>query len=180
MSDTVAAPVRAVAEKTTFSIIIAVAVCHFLNDVMQSLLTAIYPILKVNYGLDFVQIGLLTLTFQCTASLLQPAIGMYADKRPLPYSLAVGMGSTLVGLIVLGFAQSYPLLLLGAALAGAGGTPLAGKLSRAEPREALLDSLLEVDCAGMRSHRRMLCTGIWQGKKGGTPYYTAAGAALST
>ena len=120
MSDTVAAPPRAVAEKTTFSIIIAVAFCHFLNDVMQSLLTAIYPILKVNFGLDFVQIGLLTLTFQCTASLLQPAIGMYADRRPLPYSLAFGMGSTLLGLIVLGFAQSYPLLLLGAAMVGIG------------------------------------------------------------
>ncbi|HEV7277141.1 MAG TPA: MFS transporter [Devosiaceae bacterium] len=120
MSDTVAAPPRAVAEKTTFSIIVAVAFCHFLNDVMQSLLTAIYPILKVNYGLDFVQIGLLTLTFQCTASLLQPAIGMYADQRPLPYSLAVGMGSTLVGLLVLGFADNYPLLLIGAALVGIG------------------------------------------------------------
>jgi FSR family fosmidomycin resistance protein-like MFS transporter len=120
LSDTVTAPARAVAEKTTFSIIVAVAFCHFLNDVMQSLLTAIYPILKENYGLDFVQIGLLTLTFQCTASLLQPAIGMYADKRPLPYSLAAGMGSTLVGLIVLGFAQSYGLLLLGAAMVGVG------------------------------------------------------------
>ena len=63
-----------------------------LNDVMQSLLTAIYPILKDSYGLDFIQIGLLTLTFQCTASLLQPVIGIYTDKRPLPYSIAVGHG----------------------------------------------------------------------------------------
>ena len=87
---------------------------------MQSLLTAIYPILKENYGLDFVQIGLLTFTFQVTASLLQPAIGMFTDKRPMPYSLPVGMGSSLIGLIVLGFAQSYGLLLLGSALVGIG------------------------------------------------------------
>lgn len=70
--------------KTTFAIIFAVAACHFINDIMQSLLTAIYPILKQSYGLDFVQLGLLTLTFQCTASLLQPLIGIYTDKRPLP------------------------------------------------------------------------------------------------
>ena len=120
MTDTVAAPKHAAASETTFAIIAAVAFCHFLNDVMQSLLTAIYPILKQNYGLDFVQIGLLTFTFQVTASLLQPAIGMYTDKRPLPYSLAAGMGCTLIGLIVLGFAQAYWLLLLGAAFVGLG------------------------------------------------------------
>jgi FSR family fosmidomycin resistance protein-like MFS transporter len=108
------------AQKTTLSIIVAVSVCHCINDVMQSLLTAIYPILKENYGLDFVQIGLLTFTFQFTASLLQPAIGMFTDKRPMPYSLPVGMGSTMVGLLVLGFAQSYGLLLLGSALVGFG------------------------------------------------------------
>jgi MFS family permease len=78
----------------------AVSFCHMLNDIMQSLLSAIYPMLKENYGLDFWQIGLLTFTFQVTASLLQPAIGMYTDKRPLPYSLPVGMGSSLVGLLV--------------------------------------------------------------------------------
>lgn len=107
-------------QKTTFAIILAVSVCHLINDVMQSLLTAIYPILKENYGLDFVQIGLLTFTFQVTASLLQPAIGMFTDKRPMPYSLPVGMGASLVGLIVLGFAETYPLLLLGSALVGIG------------------------------------------------------------
>ena len=100
--------------QTTLSIIVAVSFCHMINDIMQSLLTAIYPILKTDYGLDFVQIGLLTLTFQVTASLLQPVIGMYTDKRPLPYSLPVGMASTLVGLIVLGFARDYWLLLAGA------------------------------------------------------------------
>jgi FSR family fosmidomycin resistance protein-like MFS transporter len=117
---TTALPHATTTQRTTFAIIFAVALCHGINDIMQSLLTAIYPILKQNYGLDFVQLGLLTLTFQCTASLLQPIIGIYTDKRPLPYSIAAGMASTLVGLIVLGFAQSYPLLLAGSALIGFG------------------------------------------------------------
>lgn len=107
-------------QKTALPIILAVSICHFINDVMQSMLTAIYPILKDSYGLDFVQIGLLTFTFQVTASLLQPAIGLYTDKRPLPYSLPVGMASSLVGLVILGFGQSYALLLLGSAFVGLG------------------------------------------------------------
>jgi len=108
------------AQKTAFAVIFAVALCHGINDIMQSLLTAIYPILKASYGLDFVQLGLLTLVFQCTASLLQPLIGIYTDKRPLPYSIAAGMASTMVGLIVLGFAHDYWLLVAGAALIGFG------------------------------------------------------------
>jgi FSR family fosmidomycin resistance protein-like MFS transporter len=108
------------AGKTTLSIIVAVAVCHMINDVMQSLLSAIYPILKDSYGLDYVQIGLLTFTFQVVASLLQPAIGLYTDKRPLPYSLPVGMGSSLIGLLILGFANTYPMLLIGSAFVGLG------------------------------------------------------------
>ena len=115
MTVSASAPAGAAVSKTTLSIIIAVSVCHLINDVMQSLLSAIYPILKDNYGLDYVQIGLLTFTFQVTASLVQPAIGMYTDKRPMPYSLPVGMGSSLVGLIILGFANNYPMLLLGSA-----------------------------------------------------------------
>jgi FSR family fosmidomycin resistance protein-like MFS transporter len=107
-------------QKTAFVVIFAVAACHLINDIMQSLLSAIYPILKVSYGLDFVQIGLLTLTFQVTASLLQPVIGIYTDKRPLPYSIAAGMASTLVGLVVIGFAHDYWLLLVGSALIGLG------------------------------------------------------------
>lgn len=120
MTSTTAGAATAAHGKTTLSIILAVSLGHFINDVMQSLLTAIYPILKANYGLDFVQIGLLTLVFQVTASLLQPLVGIYTDRRPLPYSIAAGMGSTLVGLIVLGLSSSYPLLLLGAALIGLG------------------------------------------------------------
>lgn len=108
------------AQRTAFAVIFAVALCHGINDIMQSLLTAIYPILKQSYGLDYVQLGLLTLTFQCTASLLQPLIGIYTDKRPLPYSIAGGMASTICGLLVLGFARDYWLLLIGSALIGFG------------------------------------------------------------
>jgi FSR family fosmidomycin resistance protein-like MFS transporter len=117
---TTALPHAPAAQKTAFTVIFAVAACHLINDIMQSLLSAIYPILKDSYGLDFVQIGLLSFTFQVTASLLQPVIGIYTDKRPLPYSIAAGMGSTLVGLIVLGFAHDYWLLLVGSALIGFG------------------------------------------------------------
>jgi len=113
-------PVQANAPRTAFIVIFAVAFCHGINDIMQSLLTAIYPILKDSYGLNFIQLGLLTLTFQCTASLLQPVIGIYTDKRPLPYSIAAGMAFTLVGLVVLGFAHDYWLLVVGAALIGFG------------------------------------------------------------
>ena len=98
---TTALPLAQPAQKTAFAVIFAVAACHLINDIMQSLLSAIYPILKDSYGLDFVQIGLLSFTFQVTASLLQPVIGIYTDKRPLPYSIAAGMGSTIVGLIVI-------------------------------------------------------------------------------
>ncbi len=117
---TTSLPANDAAQKTAFIVIFAVAFCHMINDVMQYLLAAIYPILKSSYGLDFVQIGLLTFTFQVTASLLQPVIGVYTDKRPLPYSLPVGMASSAAGLVVLGYASNYWLLLLGSALIGLG------------------------------------------------------------
>jgi len=120
LSDTVSASPHAHVQKTTLSIIVAVSFCHMINDIMQSMLMAIYPILKEDYGLDFLQVGLLTLTFQITASLLQPVIGIYTDRRPLPYSLAWGMGSTLCGLVVLGYASNYGMLLVGSALIGLG------------------------------------------------------------
>ncbi|RZA05299.1 MAG: MFS transporter, partial [Proteobacteria bacterium] len=137
------------ASKTTLSIIIMVSLCHLINDVMQSLLSAIYPILKDNYGLDYVQIGLLTLTFQCVASLLQPVIGIYTDKRPLPYSLPVGMASSLVGLIILGFAQTYWLLLVGSAFVGLGSAifhPESSRVARLASggRHGLAQSLFQV------------------------------------
>jgi FSR family fosmidomycin resistance protein-like MFS transporter len=111
---------RPTADNAAFAVVITLSACHFLNDMMQSMLAAIYPMLKTNYGLDFGQIGLLTLTFQVTASLLQPVIGAYADKRPLTYSLPVGMGCTFVGLIMLALAGHYWLLLLGASAVGLG------------------------------------------------------------
>jgi FSR family fosmidomycin resistance protein-like MFS transporter len=118
------------AETTAFAILAAISFCHMLNDMMQSLMPAIYPILKSNYGLDFGQIGLLTFTFQVTASLLQPVIGYYTDRRPKPFSLAAGMGFTFAGLMLLSRASSYTVLLLAAALVGTGSAVLHPESSR--------------------------------------------------
>src|SRR5688572_21661373 len=100
--------------ETVYAIILAVSFCHMLNDVMQSLLAAIYPMLKDDFGLDFWQIGMLTLAFQVTASLLQPLVGIYTDKHPLPYSLTIGMGSSMLGLLLLAIAPTYAILVVGA------------------------------------------------------------------
>jgi FSR family fosmidomycin resistance protein-like MFS transporter len=105
---------------TAYAVLFAISVCHLLNDTMQALLPALYPVLKSAFNLDFGQIGLITLTFQLTASLLQPAVGFYTDHRPQPYSLVAGMGLSLTGLLVLSIAPTYPLLLLSAALVGMG------------------------------------------------------------
>jgi FSR family fosmidomycin resistance protein-like MFS transporter len=106
--------------QTRFSIIGAVSFVHLLNDMMQSVIITIYPLLKEEFALSFVQIGLITLTFQLTASLLQPVVGMVTDRRPLPYSLPVGMCFTLTGLLLLSVAPSYPILLLSVGLIGCG------------------------------------------------------------
>src|SRR6516164_3092525 len=108
------------AHSTTFAIILSLSFCHLLNDLMQSLVPALYPILKENYALSFAQIGLITLAFQFTASMLQPVVGLYTDRKPQPYSLMVGMGFTLVGLLMMSHAHSYPLILVSAALIGMG------------------------------------------------------------
>src|SRR4030081_1527566 len=118
------------AGRTAVSILAAISFCHLLNDMMQSLLPALYPMLRSSYQLSFTQIGLLTFTFQFTASLLQPLIGAYADKRPRPYSLAVGMGFTLVGLVLLAFADRYALLLIAAGLIGTGSSVFHPESSR--------------------------------------------------
>jgi MFS transporter, FSR family, fosmidomycin resistance protein len=107
-------------ETTAFTVLSALSFCHLLNDMMQSLLPAIYPILKSTFALDFGQIGLITLTNQLTASLLQPVVGYYTDRRPKPYSLAIGMGFTLSGLIMLSVASHFLMLLPAAALVGIG------------------------------------------------------------
>jgi FSR family fosmidomycin resistance protein-like MFS transporter len=136
-------------QATAFTVILAVSFCHGINDIMQSLLPAIYPLLKENYGLDFWQIGLLTFTFQVTASLLQPVIGMITDKRPMPYSLPYGMASSLIGLIVLAYAGHYALLLVGASLIGIGSAifhPESSRIARfaSGGRFGLAQSLFQV------------------------------------
>ena len=135
--------------ETTFTILGAITFCHLLNDTMQSLLPAIYPTLKANYGLSFGQIGLITFTFQSTASLLQPVVGHYTDRRPLPYSLAVGMGFTLVGLLSLSEATSYPALLVAAGMVGLGSAifhPESSRVARMASggRHGLAQSLFQV------------------------------------
>ena len=136
-------------QRTTFAVILSLSFCHLLNDMIQSLVPAIYPILKTTYQLDFGQVGLITLAFQCTASLLQPLVGMYTDRRPLPYSLAVGMGFTLVGLLLLSVAGSYPTILLAAALVGVGSSvfhPESSRVARMASggRHGLAQSLFQV------------------------------------
>jgi FSR family fosmidomycin resistance protein-like MFS transporter len=119
MTDTTAGPSKIV-QNTAFAVLLAVGFCHLLNDMMQSLLLAIYPTLKAQFHLNFAQIGLVTLAFQCTASLLQPVVGYLSDLKPMPYSLAAGMVFTLAGLLILASAGSYPMLLIAAVLIGLG------------------------------------------------------------
>jgi len=107
-------------EGVAFRILAALSVCHLLNDMLQSVIPAVYPILKVSYHLDFGQIGLITLTSQLTASLLQPLVGLYTDHRPLPYSLVAGMGFTLAVLLLLSAAPSFLMIVLAVALVGIG------------------------------------------------------------
>ncbi len=116
--------------ETAFPILAMLSVCHLLNDMIQSLLPALYPLLKDAFRLDFGQIGLITLTFQVTASLLQPLVGIYTDRKPMPYSLAIGMGCTLSGLLLLSQAPSFPLLLVAAALIGSGSSVFHPESSR--------------------------------------------------
>jgi MFS transporter, FSR family, fosmidomycin resistance protein len=132
-----------------FPVVLALTFTHLLNDLMQSLLPAIYPIIKDQYGLTFAQIGLITLAFQLTASLLQPVVGIYTDRKPRPYSLVVGMALTLIGLVVLARAGSYLGLLSGAALIGTGSSvfhPEATRMARLASggRHGFAQSLFQV------------------------------------
>ncbi len=121
---------RQVAEKTAFSVLIALSFTHLLNDTIQSLIPAIYPMVKDSLQLSFSQVGLITLTFQMSASILQPLVGMYTDKRPQPYSLAIGMGFTLLGLLCLAFAHSFAIVLVSVALVGVGSAVFHPEASR--------------------------------------------------
>lgn len=113
-------PAQKKATNTVYSILFTISIAHLLNDMMQSVIPAVYPMIKTNFHLSFTQIGLITFTFQLTASLLQPFVGLYTDKTPRPYSLAIGMMFTLSGLLFLAFASSFLWLLLAVSLIGMG------------------------------------------------------------
>jgi MFS transporter, FSR family, fosmidomycin resistance protein len=120
-------------EKTVLRILLALSLSHMLNDTLQSLLPAIYPLLKASFHLSFGQVGLITFAFQCTASLLQPLVGFYTDRRPRPFSLAVGMGMTLLGLVLLSRAGNFHAILIAAAMVGTGSSifhPEASRIAR--------------------------------------------------
>ena len=136
-------------ETTGFRVLGAISFAHFLNDMIQSLILSIYPLLKGNFNLNFAQIGLITLTYQITASILQPVVGIYTDKHPKPYSLALGMGFTLVGLLLLSIAPNYGLILLAAALVGTGSSifhPESSRVARMASggRHGLAQSIFQV------------------------------------
>src|SRR5580692_7572282 len=114
------ATAKAPIQKTVFSVLLAISFAHLLNDTMQSLIPSTYPLLKKSLNLNFSQLGLVTFCFQLTASLLQPFVGLYTDKKPQPYSLAAGMCFTLLGLIMLSWAPTFPMVLLAVALVGIG------------------------------------------------------------
>jgi FSR family fosmidomycin resistance protein-like MFS transporter len=136
-------------EKTVFSVLLAISFCHLLNDMMQSLVPALYPILKSSFSLNFSEVGLITFTFQITASLLQPLVGLYTDHRPKPYLLACGMGVTLTGLALVALASSYLMLLVACALVGFGSAifhPESSRVARAASggRYGLAQSVFQV------------------------------------
>jgi FSR family fosmidomycin resistance protein-like MFS transporter len=149
-------PVKRAAERvaagtdaTVFSVIVAVSFCHMLNDMMQSLLPAIYPNLKADLGLNFGQIGLVTLAYQLTASILQPLVGLYADRRPTPLALPGGTLFSFVGLVILSLAHSYAILLVGASLLGVGSSvfhPESSRVARMASggRHGLAQSMFQV------------------------------------
>lgn len=136
-------------ESTTYGILAALCLSHLLNDLIQSLVPAIYPLLKQSFSLDFGQIGLITLTFQLTSSLLQPVVGYYTDKRPSPFSLTVGMTCSLLGIVLLASAWSYGVLLIAAGMVGIGSSvfhPESSRMARAASggRYGLAQSVFQV------------------------------------
>ena len=137
------------AQTTALGILFAVSGSHMLNDMMQSLAPALYPVFRDTYSLSFFETGLITFTFQLTASLLQPLIGMFTDRRPVPYALPSAMGFTLVGLVLLAFSTNYPMLLGSVALIGVGSAmfhPEASRVARAASggRHGFAQSLFQV------------------------------------
>jgi FSR family fosmidomycin resistance protein-like MFS transporter len=136
-------------EQTALKVLLAISFAHMLNDIIQSLIPAIYPLLRETHSLSYRQIGFITFAFQCTASLLQPVVGVYTDRRPKPYSLAVGMGCTLVGLVLLSQAHNLYFIMAAAALVGAGSSVFHPEASRmahmaAGGRHGFAQSLFQV------------------------------------
>jgi len=117
-------------QQTVFAILFAVSISHFLNDMMQSVLPSVYPMLKENYSLTFTQIGFITFAFQCTASILQPFVGNYTDRYPKPYSFVMGMCFSLAGIVLLAFAADFGSILLAACLVGMGSSIFHPEASR--------------------------------------------------
>jgi MFS transporter, FSR family, fosmidomycin resistance protein len=142
-------PVKNAATNTVFAVLFAISFSHLLNDTIQALLPSIYPMLKENYRLSFTQLGLITFTFQFTASLLQPVVGYLSDKRSMPFSLPVGMGLTLIGLVLLAFAGDFAHILVAACFVGAGSAIFHPEASRiafmaAGRRRGLAQSVFQV------------------------------------
>ncbi len=140
---------KQVAQQTVFPILFAISLSHLLNDTIQSLIPAIYPVVKETYNLSFSQIGLITLTFQMAASLFQPFVGSYADRKPLPYSLAIGMGVTLTGLVTLALSSGFYFMLISVALIGTGSSifhPEASRMAHAASggRRGLAQSIFQL------------------------------------
>ena len=120
MESTTAQPSEQLVQKTIFGVLFAISIGHLLNDMIQSVITSVYPLLKQNYRLNFTQIGLITFTFQITASLLQPFVGFFTDRKPRPYSLPIGMGISLAGLVMLSLAPDFIAILGAVAMMGIG------------------------------------------------------------
>ena len=138
-----------IAGSTVFAVLISVTVCHLINDTLQALMLAIYPMLRDSYALTFGQIGMITLVFQVVASILQPLIGHFTDRRPLPYSLPVAPAFTLLGIVLLGAATSYPAVLVAAGAVGIGSAifhPEASRVARLASggRYGMAQSLFQV------------------------------------
>ena len=136
-------------EATRYRVLGAISFSHFLNDMIQSLILAIYPMLKGEFALSFAEIGLITLTYQVTASLLQPLVGLYTDRRPQPHSLAFGMGATLCGIVLLSVAPNFGVVLVAAALVGTGSSifhPESSRIARLASggRPGLAQSIFQV------------------------------------
>ena len=159
------------AEETVLSILLAISFSHLLNDTIQSLIPSIYPMVKESFKLNFTQVGLITLTFQLTASLLQPVVGYYTDRKPHPFSLPVGMCFTLLGLVLLSMANRYELLLVAVAFVGVGSSVFHPEASRvahmaAGRRHGFAQSLFQVGGSAGTSLGPMLAALIIVGRSG--------------